>query len=35
MADRGKKKGRQKYKKLEYLENKKSFLDKIKSEYKL
>ena len=30
MADRGKEKGRRKYKKSEYFENKKSFLDEIK-----
>ena len=31
MADRGKKRGRWKYKKIEYLENEKSFLDEIKN----
>ena len=31
MADREKKRGRWKWKKIEYLENKKSFLDEIKT----
>ena len=31
MADKEKKRGRQEYKKIEYLENKKSFLDEIKN----
>ena len=33
MADRVKKGGKQKYKKIEYLENKKSFLDEIKNTF--